>query len=90
MQPDYVNAWYLRGYSLYFLQRYVEAVDSYKKALEIKSDDSKIWYYQGIALTDLGRDEEALAAYKQVKRKNAYFVSFLAILNGWFIYAVLY
>ncbi len=38
-----------------------------------------------IPLVQEGKSKKA-----KVKRKNAYFVSFLAILNGWFIYAVLY
>ncbi len=44
-----------------------------------------VWGYRQNQLVQEGKSKKA-----KVKRKNAYFVGFLAILNGWFIYAVLY
>jgi len=60
--PDF---WFDRGFELWDLGRYEEAIASYDKALQINPDDDASWYFRGIALGELGRYEEAIASYDQ-------------------------
>ena len=63
IKPNYHDAWYNRGNTLYDLGLLEEAIASYDKALEFKPDDHEIWYNRGIALSNLGRLEEEIASY---------------------------
>ncbi|MFN5893396.1 MAG: tetratricopeptide repeat protein, partial [Dolichospermum sp.] len=72
-KPDYHQAWYSRGNSLYNLGRYEEAISSYDKAVEFKPDDHEAWNNRGISLKNLGRYEEAISSYdKAVEFKPDY------------------
>ncbi|MFN9407495.1 MAG: tetratricopeptide repeat protein [Dolichospermum sp.] len=62
-KPDYHQAWYSRGNSLYDLGRYEAAISSYDKAVEFKPDDHEAWYNRGNSLNNLGRYEEAISSY---------------------------
>ncbi|MEQ8385584.1 MAG: tetratricopeptide repeat protein, partial [Coleofasciculus sp. A1-SPW-01] len=55
MKPDDYYDWYLRGIALSYLGRYVEAIASYDKALEIKPDYQSGWSHRGNALSFLKR-----------------------------------
>jgi tetratricopeptide (TPR) repeat protein len=52
-----------QGNVLYFEKQYEQAIDSYDKALECKSDYSEAWNNRGVALDKLKRYEEAITAY---------------------------
>jgi CHAT domain-containing protein/tetratricopeptide (TPR) repeat protein len=54
---------YQRGRKLFDLNRYEEAIASYNKALELKSDDPETWYSRGNALLHWGRYGDAIASY---------------------------
>lgn len=62
---NYTNATnlYSRGSTLYELNRHEEALDAYKKALQIRPDYWEAWKGQGDTLQSLNRYEEALSAY---------------------------
>ncbi|MFM8309106.1 MAG: tetratricopeptide repeat protein, partial [Microcystis aeruginosa] len=47
------------------LHRFVEAIASYDRALEFKTDYYEAWYNQGSALYSLGRLKEAIASYNR-------------------------
>jgi tetratricopeptide (TPR) repeat protein len=47
------------------LKKYKEAIASYDKALQFKTDYHEAWNNRGGALSDLGRHEEAIAAFDQ-------------------------
>ncbi len=49
--------------SSFALGRKKEAIASYGKAIEFKSDKHEAWSNRGISLDDLGRNEEAIASY---------------------------
>jgi tetratricopeptide (TPR) repeat protein len=66
IKPDKDDAFYNRGNSLFNLERYEEAIDSYEKPLAIKPDFYEAWYNRSIALWKLERYEEAIASYDKV------------------------
>ena len=51
------------GNSFFKLANYEEAIASYDRALQIKTDYYLVWYIRGASLTFLGRNEEAIASY---------------------------
>jgi len=55
--------WLNEGNDLYAAKRYEEALDSYKKALDIDSENVETWHSLGFTLDKLERYEEALASY---------------------------
>ncbi|WP_353930331.1 tetratricopeptide repeat protein [Okeanomitos corallinicola TIOX110] len=55
--------WNKRGISLDNLGKYEEAISSYDKAVEIKSDFHQVWNNRGISLNNLGKYEEAISSY---------------------------
>ncbi len=59
-----------RGLDLYNLGRNEEAIASYDKALQIKSDYNAVWNNRGIDLSKLGRYEEAIASYDKALQIN--------------------
>jgi tetratricopeptide (TPR) repeat protein len=65
IKPDYHDAWYNRGISLYHLGQFEAAIASFDQALKIKPDDHDAWYNRGISLYHLGQFEAAIAAYEQ-------------------------
>jgi tetratricopeptide (TPR) repeat protein len=44
---------------LYFLERYDEAVENIKKAIDLNPNSAPIWYIQGILLTNLRQYKES-------------------------------
>ena len=44
-------------------REYEEAIASFDRAIESKSDRSEAWYGRGVALSALGRNEEAVASF---------------------------
>jgi len=57
------NLLFERGLLHSTVGEYVEAIDSYDRAVTIKPDDDAAWYNRGIALFNLGRYEEAIKSY---------------------------
>lgn len=62
--------WYNQGNKLRKLQRYEEAIASYERAIEIKSDYYEAWYYRSYLLYKLQRYEEAITSYDKVIQLN--------------------
>jgi tetratricopeptide (TPR) repeat protein len=56
-------AWYTKGLILSSQEKWVEAIEFYDRALEIKSDKHEVWSNRGICLGELGRYEEAIESY---------------------------
>lgn len=62
----YCWAWELLGDAEKLMRHYDEAVISYRKALELLSDDSEIWFKLGTLLgAKLNKNEDALPALKK-------------------------
>ncbi|WP_369792195.1 CHAT domain-containing protein [Tolypothrix sp. PCC 7601] len=59
------NYWHNRGIALANLGRHEEAVISYSKTIEIKSNESRPWADRGVSLHNLMQYQEAIASYDQ-------------------------
>ncbi|MEA5574081.1 CHAT domain-containing protein [Calothrix sp. UHCC 0171] len=57
------NSWHGRGIMLAHLGRHEEAIASYKKGIEIKSDKYQNWEARGVSLYKLMQYQEAIASY---------------------------
>ena len=66
--PRHLNALKYKAYSLYFLERYEEAVSCYDKAIEIESDDPSLYSGKSKSLEKLGRIEEAIYCQNLAKK----------------------
>ncbi len=65
INPDFHDAWFLRGILLGNLERYEEALASFERAVAIKPDFHDAWFLRGILLGNLERYEEALASFER-------------------------
>ncbi len=63
--PNSVILFNIVGASNAELRQFDAAIESYKKALEIKPDYAEAYYNMGNALTDKGDPEAAIDSYKQ-------------------------
>ncbi|MBF2066846.1 MAG: tetratricopeptide repeat protein [Calothrix sp. C42_A2020_038] len=54
---------YKQANTLYELQRYKDALNTYQKAVEIRDDYAEAWYGKGKVLHELRRYQDALLAY---------------------------
>lgn len=76
-KPDFSNPWINRGFVLFRLGRYDEALKSFDKAIGLQHDSADAWYGKGISLGKLDRHEEAAAALETViKLKPDYHAAF--------------
>ena len=57
--------WYNEGVGLSNLGRHEEAIEAFKKAIEINPNNAAAWYNKGVGLGNLGRYEEAIEAFKK-------------------------
>ncbi|MBD2247729.1 tetratricopeptide repeat protein [Nostoc sp. FACHB-888] len=64
-QPKNADAWYWRGYALYFLNKHEEAIASFDQAIQIQPDYAKAWFRRGYSLYCLQRYAEAITAYEK-------------------------
>lgn len=74
LYPDYVDLYFYKGYILYKMENYTEALQAFEKCLELGdhhtehlilkgSGSFKAWRYKGMCLEQLGRLVEAHEAY---------------------------
>ena len=62
--------WFDRGIAFQDEEKYLEALDCFQKAIEIKPDFIPAWVYKGITLEQLKRYEEAIACYTEAIDRN--------------------
>jgi tetratricopeptide (TPR) repeat protein len=67
------NAWYGRGVCLARLQRGAEAVDAFRRAVEMAPDDADAWKDLGTCLVEIKKFREALDAWTRALRLNPAF-----------------
>lgn len=63
-EPENALYWYYLGRTKYTENRFQEAVDAFKKSLNLRPRDVRSEYNLGLAYVGLGRTDEAIAAYQ--------------------------
>jgi tetratricopeptide (TPR) repeat protein len=66
INPNNINAWNSKGYTLRLLGKFREAIRSYDRVIEIDASNVSVWYNRGLALSNLGRYDEAIRSYDRV------------------------
>ncbi len=62
------DTWISKGYALYRLGKYNQAILHYDKAIEIDPKNSSVWIHKGNTLLyKLGKDDEAKKCYDRAK-----------------------
>jgi tetratricopeptide (TPR) repeat protein len=51
-----------KGFILYNLERYEDALKTYEQAIKIDSQNAYVWVGKGIVFSDLGKYKDALRA----------------------------
>jgi choline-sulfatase len=72
--PKVIDAWFMMGNEYYRRHEYREAIDRYKRALELKPDYDLVVINMANAYRALGRDQEAMVGYRrfmELDPKNA-------------------
>lgn len=75
MDPDNIDSYKGRGFSLMALRRHEEAADMYRRAVQMRPGDGEAVEYLCSALEDLGKYDDALAvleAYRQHDGRRNY------------------
>jgi tetratricopeptide (TPR) repeat protein len=62
--------WFKRGNELLSLGQYLEALDSYDRAIKINSKDSDVWNNKGMVLCALGLFEDAVWSFEKALEIN--------------------
>ena len=67
LQPEFVDAWIHQGRALLELEKYQEALTSFKRAIEIDPSRKEVWNDIGATLEKLGKQEEAKICYEKAQ-----------------------
>ncbi|MBO4600527.1 MAG: tetratricopeptide repeat protein [Bacteroidales bacterium] len=70
LEPEYYGVQCQRGVALGNMQRYEEAVECYRKALEEDEEDYAAAYYLACAYRDMGDEESAKRYFAMAKELN--------------------
>jgi tetratricopeptide (TPR) repeat protein len=77
--PNWSQAWYNRGLVVWQLERHEEAIASFDRTIQIRSDKYQSWYFRGWALLQLRRKDEAIACFdKGIQIKPDYKLGWLS------------
>jgi tetratricopeptide (TPR) repeat protein len=60
--PDSARWWIQKGNALFYMEKYLEAIQSYDRAIQLDPNYADAWNNKGVSLNILGRYEEALNA----------------------------
>ena len=63
--PKVIDAWFMLGNEYYRKRQFEQAIESYKRALALKSDYDLVVINMANAYRQLGKDEEALVGYRR-------------------------
>jgi len=66
IEPDEPKLWYNKGVYEGRLERHIDAVGSFEKALELRPDYAAAWFNKAVALISLGRAQKAVDAVTRV------------------------
>ena len=65
VDPDNGHAWFNQGFLLESLERYEDALPSFRKATELSPELDRAWYGLGLVLIRMKRYDEAVTALKR-------------------------
>jgi tetratricopeptide (TPR) repeat protein len=65
VQPQEEAAWFSLGNAYAECERYTEAIESYKHALNINNNYADIWFNLGLMYSKVGQYNEAIGSFKQ-------------------------
>ena len=65
LKPDYADAYYNKGYALYYLDKLDEAIEAYRISISLKPDNAEVYSNMGVALKNQGKFDEAILAYRK-------------------------
>ena len=65
LKPDYADAYYNKGYALYYLDKLDKAIEAYSKSISLKPDYAEAYSNMGVALKNQGKFDEAIEAIKK-------------------------
>lgn len=71
LDPGYVAAWWMKGYTLRALKRYQEALAAFEHTISLDAAATEAYNGKGSILFDLKLYDEALLAYDQAIRLDA-------------------
>ncbi|MBT3348891.1 tetratricopeptide repeat protein [bacterium] len=72
---EYIDAWILRGYSLFLMQDYKKALGDFQHAYEMDPLRPETQYFLALTLDKTGRDEEAAMFFEKALEHNFEFSS---------------
>ncbi|MBD2361210.1 tetratricopeptide repeat protein [Anabaena minutissima FACHB-250] len=68
LEPNFYQAWYLRGFGQITREQYSEALKSFDKVTQIAPKFAPTWRWRGLALANLERYPEALQSFDELAR----------------------
>lgn len=68
--PQYIDAWILKGYAEYLLQNYPRALLDLKKAYELDTIRAETHYFLALALEKLGQNAEAALFFEKALKNG--------------------
>jgi tetratricopeptide (TPR) repeat protein len=76
--------WFMKGYTLYYEEKFSDSLDAYNKALELNPKDSEAWNNKGIDQGLLGKYDDALSSFETAVALNDSYA------EAWFNMGVIY
>jgi tetratricopeptide (TPR) repeat protein len=68
LAPEFSNAWFLRGYNHYCMEKYDKAIDDFSVALHYDGDYADAYYYRGKARQASGSYYNALLDLNKARK----------------------
>jgi len=65
LKPDYVDAYYYRGFAKYVINDHQGVVADFSKSISLRPDDAIVYNKRGIAYLMLNQKSKALADFKR-------------------------
>ena len=73
--PAHADSWFLKGYVLYQMNRFDEALQVLDRALSLNPDLDEALVYKGLIVSSFGKHSEALALYDRALRIDTQYLT---------------
>jgi len=70
VNPKSAEAWALLGHTYFDMNRYEDAIDAYKKHLELKPGNADVWTDMGVMYRRIRKPEEAVRCFDKAIASN--------------------